>query len=129
MKVNDNNKYKEEVQEKWGNTGAYREHIEKTKNYSPDQWQNATDGLNAIFADFSLCMINGFEPNASRSQSLVKKLQQYITDNYYTCTKQILAGLGQMYVSDERFRSNIDQNGEGTASYVSAAIHAYCTNE
>ena len=60
---------------------------------------------------------------------LVEKLQNYITDNYYTCTKDILAGLGQMYVLDERFKKNIDQNGEGTAEFISSAISFYCTEQ
>ena len=60
------------------------------------------------------------------AQVLVEKLQAYITDHYYTCTKEILAGLGQMYVADERFRTNIDASGEGTAAYISRAVEQYC---
>ena len=56
---------------------------------------------------------------------LVKELQDYITENYYTCTNEILAGLGQMYVADERFKANIDKNGDGTAEFVSKAIENY----
>jgi hypothetical protein len=52
----------------------------------------------------------------------VKKLQDHITGNYYLCTNEILAGLGQMYVGDERFKANIDKNGDGTAEFVSQAI-------
>lgn len=129
MKKFDHNPYKAETLEKWGKTDAYREYDEKTKEYSRDKWQNVNDGLNTIFMDFALCMKNGFSPNDAEAQHLVKKLQEYITANFYACTKQILAGLGQMYVADDRFRSNIDQNGEGTAAFAGAAIHAYCTNE
>ena len=56
----------------------------------------------------------------------VEKLQRCITDNFYTCTNEILAGLGQMYVADERFKNNIDKHGEGTAEYVSQCIKSYC---
>ena len=129
MNMYDHSAYKAEVQEKWGNTSAYREYGGKTKNYSQDQWQNATNGLNAIFEGFSICMKNGKTPESLEVQNLVQKLQDHITANFYTCTKQILAGLGQMYVADDRFRNNIDQNGEGTASFASAAIHAYCSKE
>ena len=62
---------------------------------------------------------------AEDTQALVKKLQEHISENYYTCTKEILAGLGQMYVADERFKSNIDQNGAGTAEFISDAIRIY----
>ena len=129
MKSFDNSqfeKYKAEVKEKWGATDAYQEHAHKTKDYSKQQWQNVNDGLNHIFADFSICMKNGHAPDSSEAQSLVEQLQAYITVNYYTCTKQILAGLGQMYVADERFRNNIDQNGDGTAAFVGEAIEIFC---
>ena len=104
----------------------YREYTEKTKNYSKDHFQSMADGLNALFGEFAACKQAGEAPDSAPAQTLVKKLQDYITENYYTCTKEILAGLGQMYVLDERFRSNIDQNGEGTAAFVSAAIKSYC---
>lgn len=57
----------------------------------------------------------------------IRDLQQFITDHFYTCTPEILAGLGQMYVADDRFRKNIDMaGGEGTAAFVAQAIAAYC---
>ena len=52
----------------------------------------------------------------------MKTLQNHITENYYTCTNEILAGLGKMYVADERFKNNIDKHGDGTAAFVSEAI-------
>ena len=61
-------------------------------------------------------------PDSETAQRLVKKLQDYITTNFYHCTDDILAGLGQMYICDERFKNNIDKNGEGTAEFVSEAI-------
>lgn len=118
-------KYKAEAQEKWGRTEAYREYAEKTKNASGDKWQSMAEGLNGIFAEFAECMKCGEEAQSAVAQSLVRKLQQYITENYYTCTKEILAGLGQMYVLDERFSKNIDKHGDGTAAFVSGAIRAY----
>ena len=61
-----------------------------------------------------------------KAQNLVKKLQNHITENYYTCTNEILFGLGQMYVADERFKNNIDKHADGTAAYVKDAIIHYC---
>jgi hypothetical protein len=80
----------------------------------------------AIFAEFAKCKNKGFATNSPEVQSLVVKLQEYITQNYYTCTNEILAGLGQMYAADERFKENIDKSGEGTAKFVSGAIAIYC---
>lgn len=129
MKAFDNSefeKYKAEAKEKWGKTDAWKEHSDKTKNYSKDKWQSAEAGLNAIFGEFAVCKAEGNEAGSQNAQALVAKLQKYITDNFYTCTKQILSGLGQMYVTDERFKENIDKNGEGTAEFVSQAIGIYC---
>ncbi len=129
MKAFDNidfEKYKVEAQERWGKTTAYKEYAEKTKYRSEDSWQGVNEGLDDIFAEFANCMRNGEDVCSAVAQTLVVKLQQYITDNYYTCTKEILAGLGQMYVLDERFKANIDKHADGTAEFVSKAIEIYC---
>ena len=114
--------YETEAREHWGNTDAYREHEKKTKNYTKEKWAEATDGLMAIFAEFAACKNGGASADSSEAQALVAKLQAHITANYYTCTDEILAGLGQMYVADERFKKNIDKYGKGTAKFVSASI-------
>ena len=118
--------YQVEVRERYGGTAAYREHQQKTKNYTKEKWAEASDGLMAIFAEFAVCKQSGAKANSDEAQALVAKLQEHITVNYYTCTDEILAGLGKMYVADERFKKNIDKYGEGTAEYASAAIEVYC---
>ena len=123
-----NDKYDFEICERWGNTDAYREHEQKTKNYTNEKWAEANDGLMAIFAEFAVCKDSGASADSAETQELVAKLQAYITEYYYTCTDEILAGLGKMYVADERFKKNIDKYGEGTAEFVSAAIDVYCKN-
>ena len=118
-------KYKEEARSCWGNIDAYREHEQKTKNYSKEKWAEANDGLMAIFAEFATRKNNGMSADSAEAQMLVAKLQAHITANYYTCTDEILAGLGKMYVADERFKKNIDKYGDGTAEFASAAIEIY----
>ena len=81
--------------------------------------------MNAMFGEFATCMKNGSAPDAEEAQNLVQKLHGHITENYYTCTKEILYGLGQMYVADERFKQNIDKHADGTAVFVSEAIACY----
>ena len=117
--------YKTEVYSRWGNTDAYRENEQKTKSFTKEKWAEANDGLMAIFAEFAQLKNNGFATNSPEVQSLVVKLQEYITQNYYTCTDEILAGLGKMYACDERFKKNIDKYGEGTAEFVAEAIEIY----
>ena len=119
-------KYKFEAEARWGETVAYKEHTEKTKNYSKDKWSDLATKMSEIFSEFAACMENGSDSASDEALSLVEKLQDHISANYYTCTNEILAGLGKMYVADERFKNNIDKHAEGTAAFVSKAIEAYC---
>ena len=114
-----------EVHQRWDATAAYREHEQKTKNYTKEKWAEANDGMMAIFAEFAVCKASGASADSSEAQALVAKLQAHITANYYTCTDEILAGLGKMYVADERFKKNIDKYGEGTAEFVAEGIRIY----
>ena len=118
--------YAKEAKEKWGFTEAYKESAEKTKDYSKEKWSNVSEGMNSLMAEFAECRARGNAPESDEAQALVKKWQNYITENFYTCTKEILAGLGQMYIADERFKDNIDKHGKGTAEFMCQAIGAYC---
>ncbi len=115
-----------EIRECYGDTAAYAEYTEKTKNYTDEKWSEANDGLMGIFAEFAVSMNSGSDPGSAEAQEIVAKLQRHITSNYYTCSCEILAGLGQMYICDERFRENIDKYGDGTANFASEAIGIFC---
>ena len=117
--------YNNEVKERWGETQAFAEFRKKTQAYSKERFADINTGLEYIFRDFAKLLQSGAEPDSPEAQALVKKLQGYITEHYYTCTDEILAGLGQMYVADERFKANIDKYADGTAEYVSKAIEMY----
>ena len=121
--------YETEACSRWGNTDAYREHEQKTKNYTKEKWAEANDGLMAIFAEFAVCKDNGVSADSDEAQALVAKLQAHITANYYTCTDEILAGLCKMYVADERFKKNIDKYGDGTAEFAAEGIRIYVENK
>ena len=118
-------KYETEARSRWSNTDAYREHEQKTKNYTKEKWAEANDGLMAIFAEFAACKDSVMSADSAEAQALVAKLQAHITANYYTCTDEILAALVKMYVADERFKKNIDKHGEGTAEFVAEAIETF----
>ena len=129
MKAFDNTefeKYKAEVKEKWGNTEAYKQHQLKTKDYSKDKWNGLAGDMDEILSAFAACMKQGKTVESEAAQSLVKKLQEHISANFYHCTDAILAGLGQMYVADERFKNNIDKHAAGTAEFICKAIETYC---
>ena len=114
------NQYAEEVKQRWGNTDAYKESQQRDTDFS-----KAAALLDAVFEEFAELNRSGTSPNDEPAKIQVEKLQQCITDNLYTCTNEILAGLGQMYVADERFQKNIDRHGEGTAEYISECIKSY----
>ncbi len=117
--------YEAEVKEKWGKTSAFSEFEIKSEGRSDSDNASIAVGMMEIFAEFG--KISGKKPESSEAQELVKKLQSFITENYYNCTDEILFGLGQMYVFDERFTENIDKaGGKGTAEFVSKAIGAHC---
>lgn len=133
MKGNDNmnfsafnkseiDKYADEAKKKWENTAAYKEFAEKHSDSNVK-----TEEFMQIFAEIG--KIKHLEPDSQTVQSMIKKLQNFITENYYTCTDDILKGLGQMYIADERFKNNIDSTGgNGTAEFTAQAINTYYKN-
>ena len=117
--------YAKEAKSKWGNTAAYGEFVEKSKCRSKETDEAIANGLMMIFSDFG--KIKDTSPSSDSAQGLVKRLQSYITEHYYNCTKEILASLGKMYAGNEAFTQNIDAaGGAGTAQFAGAAIEIYC---
>ena len=119
--------YAAEAKKRWGSTDAYKEFEEKTAGQTQAQQNAAGDGLMTIFARMGT--IRTTDPAASEAQALVKELQDYITAHYYTCTKQILRGLGMMYIAGDDMTANIDAaGGAGTAQFAHEAIEIYCAS-
>ena len=113
--------YAAEVKERWGNTAAYQESAQRPAAEQKD----AAAGLMAQFARMG--RLRTGDPAGQEAQAAVRELQQFITKHFYTCTPEILAGLGQMYTADDRFRASIDAaGGEGTADFAGKAIAVYC---
>jgi DNA-binding transcriptional MerR regulator len=119
-------KYAKEAKARWGHTDAYRESEQKAAGRSRSDWNAVNGAMDALMAEFAACMQSGAAPDSAEAQALVKKWQDHITANHYTCTKEILAGLGMMYTADPRFTANMDRHAPGTAAYMSAAIAVYC---
>lgn len=118
-------KYKNEAKERFGTTDAYKEFEIKTADYSKADFANSAEGLNAVFRKFADCKAKGNTPDSKEAQKLTEELQSIITENFYTCTDDILKSLGVMYSADERFKENIDKNGTDTAEFVAEAIKIY----
>lgn len=119
-------KYAHEAMEKWGDTNSYKEYAEKISFYSKQKWNTINSDMSSIFSEFAKAMKNGKNPSDSSVQAIVTKWKEFITENYYLCNNDILSGLGEMYINDDRFRKNIDNYGNGTAEFISKAIKVYC---
>ena len=121
-------KYEEEVKAKWGNTKAYQEYKQKNIASTEDSYSRIANELMTIFSE--LGELKHLAPNAEKVQEKISALQKFITDHYYECTNEILCGLGETYVCDERFRNNIDKaGGDGTADFVKQAITVHCSKK
>lgn len=117
--------YAKKAKEQWGKTHAYQEFQQKSKNRSNEQTKCITKNMMGLFAEFGDMM--DCNPEDAKVQSQVQKLQEFITQHFYTCTNEILQGLGQMYASGGEFTENIDKVGKkGCAQFVADAIHVFC---
>ncbi len=117
--------YAKQAREKWGKTDAYREFEEKQKNYSDKDDQRLQVEFMNLFVEFGKMM--DLDAGSEEAQKQVKKMQDFITEHFYTCTDQILAGLGKMYSGGGSMTENIDAaGGKGTAEFAAKAIEIYC---
>jgi DNA-binding transcriptional MerR regulator len=116
--------YAQEVKERWGGTAAYAESARKTKEYGKEDWARIQAEAEEIYRNFALNMNRN--PGSPEAQKLVADWQAHISKNYYHCTNEILSGLGELYVADERFTENIDKYGQGLAAFMSRSIAFYC---
>lgn len=117
--------YSKRAKELWGKTEAYKEFESKQKGRSQDDFKLINQQLMMIFREFADIKQRG--PESKEAQTMVKKLQDFITTNYYACTNEILAGLGKLYASNSEFSKNIDEfAGEGAAAFAGKAIEHFC---
>ena len=117
--------YAAQAKASWGTTPAYKEFEEKSKGRTKEEDKKIYQGMIDLFAQFG--RIRDTDPASGEAQALVKKLQDHITEHMYTCTKEILSGLGKMYAAGGEFTQNIDSyGGEGTAEFASRAIEIFC---
>ena len=118
--------YAKRAKESWGQTPEYREFEEKSKDRTKEDERKLWAGLMEIFTEFG--SMKGSSPSGSAAQRLVKKLQDYITEHFYTCSDEILTALGSMYDGGGEMTENIDHaGGEGTAEFAAQAIKVYCS--
>lgn len=116
--------YAKQAREQFGNTKEYKEYAEKSKNRTDQEERLIADRFMLLFKEAG--GMKDTDPGSPQAQDLVKRIQDFITENAYTCSKQILSGLGKMYSGGGDFTKNIDEaGGEGTAEFVDEAIQIY----
>ncbi|MDE6221863.1 MAG: MerR family transcriptional regulator [Lachnospiraceae bacterium] len=120
--------YEEEVRERWGSAKACDEYRQKTKARTDTEQVEIGSQLMERFAEIG--KLRQGSPADEAAQEQAAGIQAFITEHYYQCTDEILRGLGEMYVCDERMKRSIDKaGGEGTAVFVSQAIAVYCDKD
>ncbi len=117
--------YSRRAKEQWGQTAEYREYEKKAAGQTAGAQASVMDDFMRIFAEFG--QMKELNPSDTRVQALVEKLQRYITEHFYTCSRTVLSSLGQMYAADGEFSENIDAaGGKGTAEFTAKAIEVFC---
>ena len=117
--------YAAKAKASWGQTDAYKEYEKKSEGRTKEVQQKLNIEMMDIFAQFG--KIKDQKPDSEEAIRLAKKLQDHITENYYTCTNEILQSLGEMYAGGGDFTDNIDKvGGTGTAFFANEAIKALC---
>lgn len=116
--------YAQEVKARWGDTAAWRENQERRQSGGEAAWQAAQTEAEALIAAFA--QSRPLPPEHPQVQDLAARWQDHITRHHYCCTRQTLAGLGELYRTDQRFQAYLDQWGPGTAAQMAEAIAVYC---
>ncbi len=117
--------YAAQAKESWGDTDAYKEYEKKSEGRTAEDNANIVKDMMMIFTEFG--GMKEQDPASDMVQKQVKKLQDFITDKMYNCTKEILSGLGKAYSAPGEMNANIDRaGGDGTGEFVDRAIQIYC---
>lgn len=116
--------YARQAKASWGTSPEWKEFEQKSAGRTAEDNRNLHYRMMAIFSEFG--QIRAQDPAGMEAQKLVKKLQNFITENLYTCSDKILLSLGRMYAGGGSMTEGIDKaGGEGTGEFAFRAIEAY----
>lgn len=120
----DPDEHANEAEQNWGGTPQFAESMRRTTAYTADDWQEMRRNQDEIYARFVALMESGESANSAAAAEMVDEHRDHISQWFYECTPEIHSGLGEMYMTDDRFKTNIDKSGKGLAAYLSSAIRA-----
>jgi len=121
--------YEAEVEERWGETDAYKESQRKTRSYTKDDWVRIKAEQEEIGTRFVQAMQSGAAADSEQAMDVAEDARQQISRYFYECSPEMHAGLGRMYVEDERFTATYEAMAPGLAQYVSTAVQANASRQ
>ncbi len=116
--------YVDEVEERWGETDAYKESRRRTKAYTKGDWQAIKQESADIDRDFIAAMRHGEPADGEAAMAIAERHRRHINDRFYPCSHEFHRGLAEMYIADPRFANNYNTQAEGLAQYVHKSITA-----
>ncbi|MDQ3602769.1 MAG: MerR family transcriptional regulator [Actinomycetota bacterium] len=116
--------YAEEAEQRWGDTDSYKESQRRVSSYNKEDWQQLKAEEVEIRARLAAALEAGLAPDSEEAMAAAEAHRQHISRWFYECTYEIHRGLTEMYVSDERFRSNYDTKTPGLADFIRQAALA-----
>ena len=116
--------YEAEVEQRWGDTDAYKESKRRTARYTKADWQEIKRESEDIFAGLTALMTAGEPPDGAKAMDVAEAHRQHITRWFYDCPRAMHRGLGRLYVDDPRFTANIDKAAPGLAEFAARAFAA-----
>lgn len=120
----DLSQYAQEAEERWGNTGAYKESMRRTSEYTADDWHEVTAEAEGVAEAFAQLVRAGTSPESPQALAVAERHRRHIEDRFYPCSHEMHSNLGEMYVADHRFTEYWDKRVEGLAGFVRDAITA-----
>ncbi|HYO35707.1 MAG TPA: MerR family transcriptional regulator [Geodermatophilus sp.] len=120
----DPERYEAEVQERWGDTDAYAQSKRRAAAYSKEDWVRIRAEGEDVERRMAEALRAGVSPDSAPAMDLAEEARQQISRSFYDCSPEMHAGLGRMYVEDERFTAHYEQRAPGLAQWVSTAVQA-----
>ncbi|MFI1726859.1 MerR family transcriptional regulator [Streptomyces sp. NPDC020489] len=120
----DPEQYAEEAEQRWGGTEAYAESQRRAARYTKDDWKRMQAEVAAWSERYGALMAAGEPPTSEAAMDMAEEHRQHICGWFYECPYDMHRCLGEMYVSDERFKAFYDSMRPGLAQHLRAAIDA-----
>jgi DNA-binding transcriptional MerR regulator len=125
----DPSEYEDEVQERWGETNAYKQSAARTKRYTAADWEQIKAEGDANTAEFIRLMDAGIASDSPEARAAAAEKHAQLEKWFYDAPLEMFGNLSDMWVNDPRFKKNIDKPREGLAMYERAAVKAWVASQ